>query len=381
MFALNFVQVDKDEPTFTDNCFIFKVEKYCTTDATSTTISPSIAPSSSVPIQENNSDLIRSVDVLLLGVAILFLAIALIMRQKSASLKHELIKWRKVREALHNEIRSLKEQRAQSELHKPLPSEKEPTGPIDHSFPYTFDTTVYRAPKSDEILETCADMAHVNTSDQIFTIADGVSQAFNSARWSELLVQHVTSSCDTPTLIESIPGIARSWDADCEELLQNEDPQSFTRQKQSQGSQSTLASVRLFERNHDLYWRFHTIGDSLLVIVDASDSPNLVQRFMPFTKVEDFPSSPDILSTKAPYLRGHIKTFEIPALESQKLLLMTDALARYAVFHGSPGIEIESIFPFLGGSDTDFADWLQTARQNGLGDDDSTLIMIYPHNE
>ncbi len=114
MFALNFVQFDKDEPTFTDNCFIFKVERYCTADTTSTTLSQSIAPSSSVPIQENNSDLIRSVDVLLLGVAILFLAIALIMRQKSASLKHELIKWRKVREALHNEIRSLKEQLAKS---------------------------------------------------------------------------------------------------------------------------------------------------------------------------------------------------------------------------------------------------------------------------
>ena len=390
MFVQNIGQVDNDEVPLVGNCFIFDNQANCPTVTTSTTISSSIAPSSSVPIQENNSDLIRSVDLLLLGVAISFLAIALIMRQKSASLKHELIKWRKVRDAQHNEIRSLKEQLAQSELRQPSVHSPKPDlligdpkrdRPKDHSFPYIFDATIYRAPKSDEILETCADMARVNTSDQIFTIADGVSQAFNSARWSELLVQHVTSSCDTPTLIEFIPKIAQYWDADCEELLQNEDPQSFTRQKQSQGSQSTLASVHLFERNHDLCWRFHTIGDSLLVIVDASDSPNLVQRFMPFTKVEDFPSSPDILSTKAPYLRGHIKTFEIPALESQKLLLMTDALARYAVSHGSPGIDIESIFPFLGGSDTDFADWLQNARQNGLGDDDSTLIMIYPRNE
>ena len=117
------------------------------------------------------------------------------------------------------------------------------------------------------------------------------------------------------------------------------------------------------------------------MIVDSVDNANLVQRFMPFTKVEDFPSGPDILSTKAPHLRGHIKTFEIPATESQKLLLMTDALARYAVSHGSPGIDIDSIFPFLGGSDTDFTEWLQNARQDGLGDDDSTLIMIYPRNE
>ena len=388
MFVRNFVKVDKDEATFTDNCFIWKNEKYCKTVTTSTTISPSIAPSSSVPIQGNTTDLIRSVDVLLLGVAILFLAIALIMRQKSARLKHELAKSRKVREAQHIQIRSLKEQRDQSEFRQRLSTEIESTindvavaRPQDNSFSYTFDATIYRAPKSDEILETCADMAIVNISDQIFTIADGVSQAYNSARWSELLVQNITTGCDTPTLIESIPTIAQYWNADCEKLLQNEDPQSFTRQKQLQGSQSTLASLRLFKRNHDLCWRFHTIGDSLLVIVNASDNPNLVQRFMPFTKVEDFPSGPDILSTKAPHLRGHIKTFEIPATEGQKLLLMTDALARYAVSHGSPGIDIESIFPFLGGSDTDFADWLQNARQNGLGDDDSTLIMIYPRNE
>jgi len=390
MFVQNIGQVDKDEPTFTDNCFIFKVEKYCTTVATSTTISSSIAPPTSNPIQENNSDLIRSVDVLLLGVAILFLAIALLLGRKSSLQKKKIANITDICDKRHEKIMALEDQLVESELRQPPTQPPKPNPPIgdperpqteDHSFPYTFDATVYRAPKSDEIPETCADMADVNSSDQIFTIADGVSQAFNSARWSELLVQHVTSSCDIPTLIEFIPKIAQYWDADCEELLQNEDPQSFTRQKQSQGSQSTLASVHLFERNHDLFWRFHTIGDSLLVIVDASDSPNLVQRFMPFTKVEDFPSSPDILSTKAPYLRGHIKTFEIPATESQKLLLMTDALARYAVSHGSPGIDIESIFPFLGGSDTDFANWLQNARQNGLGDDDSTLIMIYPRNE
>ena len=395
MFGHNFVQVDTSEKY--DTAVITSstispsvapsssVQVNDTTVTTSTTISPSIAPSSSVPIQENNSDLIRSVDVVLLGVAILFLAIALITRQKSASLKQQLDKWRKDREAQHNEIRSLKGQIAQFKPDITTPESKpgddEMTGPKDHSFLYTFDATVYREPKSDEVLETCADMACVNISDQIFTIADGVSQAFNSARWSELLVQHITASCDTPTLIESIPMIARSWDADCEELLQDEDPHSFSRQKQLQGSQSTLASLRLFKRNQDLCWRFHTIGDSLLVIVDSVDNANLVQRFMPFTKVEDFPSGPDILSTKAPHLRGHIKTFEIPASENQKLLLMTDALARYAVSHGSPGIDINSIFPFLGGSDTDFADWLQNARQNGLGDDDSTLIMIYPRNE
>ena len=408
MRTVKFVQADKEEATFTDtcieyknenycknveptfnnNCISYKNENYCTVVTTSTTISPGIAPPTSNPIQENNSDLIRSVDVLLLGVAILFLAIALFVLQKSARLKQKLADLTRVVVANHEEIRELKEQLGQSEFRQWPSKEIESTingvavaRPQDNSFPYTFDATVYRAPKSDELIETCADMAIVNISDQIFTIADGVSQAFNSARWSELLVQNITTGCDTPTLIESIPRIARSWDDDCNALLQNEDPQSFTRQKQLQGSQSTLASLRLLNRNHELLWRFHTVGDSLLVIVDTSDVPNLVQRSIPFTKVDDFPVSPDTLSTKAPHLRGHIKTFEILAAENQMLLLMTDALARYAVSHGSSGFDIGSVFPFLGKTDTDFADWLHNARQNGLGDDDSTLIMICRRDE
>lgn len=388
MRPVNFVRADKEEPTFTDNCFEYKNENYCKTVTTSTTISPGSAPASRVPIQENSTELIRSVDVLLLGVAILFLAIALFVLQKSARLKQKLADLRRVVVANHEEIRELKEQLDQSEFRQWPSKEIESTinGEAmarrqDNSFPYTFDASVYRAPKSDELIETCADMAIVNISDQIFTIADGVSQAFNSARWSELLVRNITTGCDTPTLIESIPEIARSWDDDCNALLQNEDPQSFTRQKQLQGSQSTLASLHLFNRNNELFWRFHTVGDSLLMIVDTSEIPNLVQRSIPFTKVDDFPVSPDTLSTKAPHLRGHIKTFEIPAAENQMLLLMTDALARYAVSHGSSGFDIGNIFPFLGKTDTDFADWLQNARQNGLGDDDSTLIMISRRDE
>jgi hypothetical protein len=388
MFTLNLVQTDKDEATFFDNCFVYYNETYCTQDTTRTTISPTIMPSFNEPIQENNTDLGKSVDVLLLGVAMLFLAIALLLGRRLTQQKKKIESILAISDERHEKILALEEQLVESEFRQPqsgqiesLVADAEVASHQNQAFPYTFDALVYRAPKSDEVIETCADMALVNISDQIFTIADGVSQAFNSARWSELLVQNVTTSCDTPTLVDFTPRIARDWDDDCNELLKNEDPQSFTRQKQLQGSQSTLASLRLFRRNNDLYWRFHTIGDSLLLIIDASNRPNLVQKSLPFSKVEDFPSSPDILSTKAPHLRGHIKTFEILSVENQIMLLMTDALARYAVSHGSPGISIDSIFPFLGGSDADFADWLQKARQNGLGDDDSTMIAIYPHNE
>jgi hypothetical protein len=388
MFTLNLVQTDKDEATFFDNCFVYYNEKYCTQDTTRTTISPTITSSFNEPIKENNTDLGKSVDVLLLGVALLFLAIVLLLGRRLTRQKKKIESILAISDERHEKILALEEQLVESELRQlrsnrieSLVADAAVASHQNQAFPYTFDAHVYRAPKSDEVIETCADMALVNISDQIFTIADGVSQAFNSARWSELLVQNVTTSCDTPTLVDFTPRIARDWDDDCNELLKNEDPQSFTRQKQLQGSQSTLASLRLFRRNNDLYWRFHTIGDSLLLIIDASNRPNLVQKSLPFSKVEDFPSSPDILSTKAPHLRGHIKTFEILSVENQIMLLMTDALARYAVSHGSPGIGIDSIFPFLGGSDADFTDWLQKARQNGLGDDDSTMIAIYPHNE
>ena len=248
-------------------------------------------------------------------------------------------------------------------------------------YPYRYSAQLFKTSKSDEKIEECADMACINQKDQIFSIADGVSQAFNSGRWSQLLVERVTPTCDISSLVTDISESVNLWENDCHLLLENEDPKSFIRQKQLEGSQSTLASLSLINRNGQLFWRFSTIGDSLLIVIDTSDGLSNAAKFIPFLKTDDFPSSPDVLSTKYPYLRGCIKTYEISANTEQKLLLMTDALARYAVQRRSAAEPIYEVFPFLTSSEIDFNNWIRETRNLGLADDDSTLIYISPSNE
>jgi hypothetical protein len=253
----------------------------------------------------------------------------------------------------------------------------EPTGALL----YRFNSNIFRTSKSDETLESCADWAKADHARQVFTIADGVSQAFNSSKWAEILVTKADATKTLYEFIDDIQRLSEDWEADCTSLLTDEDTHSFIRQKQRQGAQSTFANLRLVKRGELQYWQFSTIGDSLLVILDTSEDSRSIQRLVPWSKIESFPGSPDIVSTKMPYIRGHIKSFEYPASEHQELLLMTDALARYLVSQASIEGEVDEIFPFINTSKVTFQTWVDNARADGLQDDDSTLIHLFPSND
>ena len=246
---------------------------------------------------------------------------------------------------------------------------------------FKFNSTIFRTSKSDETIDSCADWANADHDRQMFTIADGVSQSFNSAKWAEILVSRADSTKNLKEFIDDVQRFSEDWELDCSVLLTDEDPHSFVRQKQQQGAQSTFANLRLIKRADQQYWQFSTIGDSLLVVLDTSEGSRTIQRLAPWSKIESFPGSPDVVASKTPNVRGHVKAFEYPASEHQELLLMTDALARYLVSRASTDGEIDEFFPFLNKSEISFQTWVDAARAGGLQDDDSTLIHIFPSHD
>ena len=235
--------------------------------------------------------------------------------------------------------------------------------------------------RPEETLENCADWAKADHTRQMFTIADGVSQSFNSAKWAEILVSRADSTKNLKEFIDDVQRFAVDWELDCSILLTDEDPHSFLRQKQQQGAQSTFANLRLVIRDGQHFWQFSTIGDSLLVVLDTSEGSRSIKRLAPWSKLDSFPGSPDVVASKAPHVRGHVKSFEYPASKHQELLLMTDALARYLVSRASIEGEIDEFFPFLNNSEIPFQTWIDDARAEGLQDDDSTLIHVFPSND
>ena len=301
-------------------------------------------------------------------------------------------KFLNAREVANNRIKAqsatiseLKEQTAQLRNEYPTQSDyRQKVTSLANSkfnFNFKFKADIFRTSKSDESIDLCADMASVNVENQTFSIADGVSQAFNSAGWSKILIDFVNLNNEIQDLTKNSEKLSALWDEQCKAIPVNESESSFIKQKQEQGSQSTLASLRLLNRNGKDIWQFNTVGDSLLIVLDESENGVVVRKFFPFTSVESFPSSPDVISTRFPFLKGHMKVFEFEASETQQLLLMTDALGRYAVANTSIGDDIFLLFPFLRAGVEQYLQWVDTARKNGLGDDDSTMIAIHPHHE
>ena len=309
--------------------------------------------------------------------AVVFLAILLRVRTKSNSRETDLVRVKAENRQYRMKV---------TELQKSLELSGTATHNVSKLEPHSevislqgFRTKVFRTSKHGEPIDTCADMANVNDKNRVFAIADGVSQAFNSAKWAEILVADASECGGLINLLSHVDHLSKEWDADCSGLLKDEEPQSFVRQKQLQGSQSTLAVLQLVSRVNSVnHWQFSTVGDSLLIALDSSNQTPLVKRFYPWSDSSDFPTGPDVISTKPPYLRGHIKTFQFEYANNESFLLMTDALARYAVGNGAIGTNILTVFPFLESDQHSFETWIESARKNGLGDDDSTLISIFP---
>jgi hypothetical protein len=245
-------------------------------------------------------------------------------------------------------------------------------------FKFKFESQTFRTSKSDELIDNCEDWANVDTESQIFVIADGVSQSFFPSKWAQLLVTNAHKARDLPSYLKIVGDLTEDWEIACELLLANQDQHSFIRQKQKQGAQSTFANLQLITRGTEQYWHFSTIGDSLLAILDTFGDERRIHRTLPWNNMNSFPGSPDTVSSVYPYLRGQVKSFEFPATENQELLLMTDALARHLLLNCKTESLIEDFFTFLNKSDVDFQNWIDTQRDNGLQDDDSTLIHVFP---
>lgn len=360
--------INSGEP-IDQNCFEYKNKSYCWSQE----------PEKPIPESTNERPFVT---VLFAAIAIACIALFFVQFRLYRKLQTKYSKLLVSRRLNKPTIVEPKLPTAPSPTHPPDSFEKRrnQSGPPDQLL-FRFNSTIYRTSKSDEPIESCADWAKADHSRQVFAIADGVSQSFNSSKWAEILAMKADSTKNLEKFIDDVQQFAQEWDSDCASLLTDDDPHSFVRQKQQQGAQSTLATLRLIKRGEMQFWQFSTIGDSLLVVLDTSEGYRSIKRLTPWSQLDLFPGSPDVVASKVPHIRGHVKAFEYPASKHQELILMTDALARYIVVRATIEGEIDELFPFLNNSGISFQTWVDNTRTKGLQDDDSTLIHIFPSND
>jgi len=353
------------------SCIQFKNENYCTSQE---------APLTEVQTNDGNQLLLPALlAAVALGCLALFLIQARLFRKLQS--KHSALLLKSTRQTNEENLRPPPPPPPRTSTSTSTSNNPDfPLSPNEHAkeFKFKFASQTFRTSKSDELIDNCEDWANVDPESQIFVVADGVSQSFFPSKWAQLLVTNAHRARDLPSYLKIVDDLTEDWLNACELLLANEDQHSFIRQKQKQGAQSTFANLQLITRGTEHYWHFSTIGDSLLAILDTSDGERRIHRTLPWNNMNSFPGTPDTVSSVYPYLRGHMKFFEFPATENQELLLMTDALARHLLLNCRTESLIEEFFTFLNKGDVDFQIWIDSQRNNGLQDDDSTLIHIFP---
>jgi hypothetical protein len=204
-----------------------------------------------------------------------------------------------------------------------------------------------QVPKDVEYPESIEDAFNIDARRSVVAISDGASESFDSKTWANLLT---AGFCHSPEIHA----------ASIKQLVQNyelaHDLSSLTWSKiaaYERGSYATLLGVE-YSSAHSAVDIF-AIGDSVAALIQ---SDSLLDTF-PYRTALEFQQRPTLLSTRLSsnsfldehsFYSMHSITWELPDENESFLILMTDALAEWAIRLNSEGsprwralLEIDSV--------------------------------------
>lgn len=206
-----------------------------------------------------------------------------------------------------------------------------------------------------------------------FALCDGASESYNSRLWAKVLAERFAHN----------PAFGPEWLADAlRGYIAGHDFESMSWSQQAgfeRGSFSTLLGIE-FDSVHRTVEAL-AIGDCVAVLVDGV---RFVEAW-PFADPERFKEHPTLLATKSEhnafvselgFWTNSVKTFQLDASESTRLVCMTDALAEWAlrgVRDGEP-----TLGRLLGlSSEAELVELVVAERAaKRMRVDDSTLIIV-----
>ena len=203
----------------------------------------------------------------------------------------------------------------------------------------------------------------------IVVVADGVTDAYESRRWAQLLVKDLVA-CDAAAyhadpdgcFWQQVSAAQIRW-ADWlggEALAWNE------RQKAALGSSAAVAL--LLPRPQARRARMLACGDVLIVRVRADASV----WTWPLVSADQFTNRPSLISSRltAP---GRVATVEASYQQGDQWLLLTDALAAWALQRAEVETPVWDQLVAIADEST-WQQFVSAARQAGLKNDDVTLV-------
>jgi len=228
----------------------------------------------------------------------------------------------------------------------------------------------YITHKEAERYSDCADRYAVNTGNNRFAIADGVSKSFFPGYWAEILVDNFVALENDSDL--SIEKCQAEWLEKVKEKVTASDVKWYTKNAFVKQEPGLATFVRL--RFGQGQWFANALGDSFLFFV-----PKKSDGFDDWIKLSSkpvpvvFDSYPDYFSSRnKPH--GEINSIEGQVLETGTFYLMTDALAEWVFSQKEKAIEeIEKKWH----NQEEFEHNISELRsENLLNNDDSAILII-----
>jgi len=217
----------------------------------------------------------------------------------------------------------------------------------------------FRLPKhgnsEEEYEDACWPMRHGERELRVFrcAVADGATEASFAGLWADLLVRaYCRGELSGDRLEATLSALGDSW----RNRVATRPLPWYAEEKLRSGAFAALAGLTLTTTRNGFSWRALAVGDSCIFHLRGG---TLLDAF-PLASAEDFNNRPHLLGSNAGLngsLDQHLKRARGPAEPGDVFLLMTDALAAWALGCGDDSIPLSppghngSIGPPLSGED------------------------------
>jgi hypothetical protein len=205
-------------------------------------------------------------------------------------------------------------------------------------------------------------------------VADGATESSFSGLWAALLVESFTRGAATGLeFFDQLAAARRLW----RRRVSTRPLAWYAAEKMRHGAFAAFLGLELDAAARS--WRAVAIGDCCLLQLDAARPQMRVVRAFPLEHSREFGSSPYLVGSDPAGnsdIRTHFRVSHGSLRDEDVLLVATDALAAWLLRRSEEGQPVWRLLTTGLRGHSGFAWVVEKARQNGIRNDDLTLVRV-----
>jgi hypothetical protein len=204
-------------------------------------------------------------------------------------------------------------------------------------------------------------------------VADGATESSFSGLWARLLVETYARRSEVGgDFFDQLAPARRLWRMRCH----RDNMPWYAKEKLKSGAFAAFVGLELSVAGRT--WKAVAIGDSCVFQLDRTAPDTRLVTVFPLTKSKEFAASPYLVGTKLGTIRDvrdHQKLAEGALRDRDVMLVTTDAISAWLLRRQEDGKPVWNEVTALS-SQAEFDAFVASARQDGMRNDDVTLVRV-----